>query len=112
MQQSQDGVEHIAEHDAGVRGALLGVGELHLGQLQVPGAQFVPGEVVERLERLAEFVPVDIRIHLGANLFEPIEDPAVGVGEIGAVRQRARLGAVHQSEFARVEQLGDEVARG
>ncbi len=85
--------------------------QLHLGQLDVPVAELVPGEVVERLAGPAELVAVERRIHLGANLFQPAEDPAVGVGELVGVGQRRRAGAVHQREPGGVEQLGGEVAR-
>lgn len=112
MQQAQHRVEHTAEHHRGALGACVGLGELHLGQLQVPVAQLVPREVVERLARLTEFVGVEGGVDLGAHRVEPVDDPAVGVGEGLARGHLAGARAVHQRELGGVEQLGYEAARG
>ena len=106
MQQPQQRVQRGSQHGSGVREP---VGNLRLGQLEVPVAELVPGEVVQRFARPAELIAVEGRIDLGANLFQPAQDPAVGIGELVETRQRRRRGTVHQREAGGVEQLGDEV---
>ena len=79
MQQPQQGVQRGGQHGGGVRQP---VGNLRLGQFEVPVAEFVPGEVVERFARAAELVGVEGRIDFGANFFQPTQNPAVGVGQL------------------------------
>ena len=85
MQQLEQGVQHGGQHRGGV---LNTFGELHFRQFDVPVAELVPGEVVQRLAGSAELVAVERRIHFGANLFHPAQHPAVGVGQVGGVGQR------------------------
>ena len=85
--------------------------QLDFRQLHIPVAELVPGEVVQRFACPVELVAVERRIHLGANLFQPAEDPAVGIGQVVGRRQRRRAGTVEQREPGGVEQLGGEVAR-
>ena len=66
MQQLQQRVEDRGQHRRGVRDS---VGQLHLGEFEVPVAELIPCEVVERFAGAAELVVVERRIHLGANLF-------------------------------------------
>ena len=63
--------------------------ELHLGQFEVPVADLVPREVVQRLAGLGELVRLERRVDLGAHLVQTVEDPPVGVGEVAARRQLA-----------------------
>ena len=108
MEQFQQRVQHVGQHRRRVR---YSVGQLDLRKLDVPVAELVPGEVIERFAGTAELVVVERRIHFGANLFRAAEDPAVRIGQLGCVGQRCRSGAVHQREAGGVEQLGGEVAR-
>ena len=80
MQQPQQRVECRGQHRGGVREPF---GKLRLGQFDVPVTEFVPREVVERLAGPAELVAVEGRIDLGANLFQPSQNPPVGVGQLG-----------------------------
>ena len=59
----------------------------------------------------AELVAVERRIHLGANLFQPAQNPPVGVGQFRASGSGAGLRPLHEREPGGVEQLGGEVAR-
>ena len=54
--------------------------------LEVPVAQFAPGELVEGFVGLGELVVVEVGIDLTADFFQAVEDPAVGVGEFFARR--------------------------
>ena len=110
MQQAQRLVEHEDE-DALDAGALLGVApvEAALRELDVPVAELVPEEVVERAGGLAELVGVDALVHSRGEIRETREDPAV--------RDLARLGCarlvaleVHHHEAAGVPDLVREVA--
>ena len=126
VQQTQDRVEHATEHQTGVlTTGLLGVGggvpvtrDLDLGDLQVPVAEFVPGEAVEGLVGDGELVAVEVGVHQDAQFLELVEDPAVGVGEVLAGREvlllvlTEDLGTVHQRELGGVEELGGEVTGG
>src|SRR3546814_14647405 len=51
--------------------------DLRLGELQVPVAVGVPDELVERLRGLVEAVVLDGAAHLGLDLGELADDPAV-----------------------------------
>ena len=52
----------------------------HLGQLQVPVAELVPREVVQRLARLAELELLEQPVDLGDHGGQAGKDPAVGGG--------------------------------
>ena len=73
-------------------------GQRHLGQLQVPVADLVPGEVVQRVAGLAELELLEQPVHLGDHRRQPGQDPAVrrGVGgrrgRGGAARARRSSG--------------------
>ena len=54
VQQPQQLVQHVPEHPAGGLGGRAALGEHRLGQLEVPVADLVPGEVVERVADLGE----------------------------------------------------------
>ena len=108
VQQPQQRVQRRRQHGRGVRDPL---GELRLGQFDVPVAEFVPCEVVERLAAAAELVVVERRIDFRANLFQPPEDPSVGVGELGRRGHGRQLSAVEERVTGGVEQLGAEIAR-
>ena len=68
--------------------------------------------MVEQLVGLGKLVVIQVGIHLGANLFGAVEDPAVGVAKLLAVRQRSHTRAIHERELGGVEQLGGKVAGG
>ena len=108
MQQPQQRVEHRGQHRSGMSESL---GELHLGHFDVPVAELVPREVVERLAGPTEFIAVECRINFRANFFQPPQNPAIGVGQVGHVGQRRRGGTVEQREPCGIEQLGHEIAR-
>ena len=91
VQQPHQHVEDVAEHRAGALGRACRR-ELRLGQLQVPVAQLVPREVVERLGGLGELEVLEQRIDLRGDLVQPPEDPRVGVGE--RARERTSAPAV------------------
>ena len=119
MQQTQQRIQHAAENQTRggcAGGLLLGHGlavvqarEVNLGHLQVPVTDLVPCEVVEGLVGLGELVLIQRSVDLGADLFQAVQDPAVGVGELVTVRQLAHVGPVHQRKAGGVEQLGSEV---
>ena len=106
MQQPQQRVQCGGKHRGGVREP---VGKLRLGQFDIPVAEFVPREVVERLAGSAELVAVESRIDFGANLFQPSEDPPIGIGQLGFRRQRRHPRAIEQRESGGVEKLGAEI---
>lgn len=108
MQQPQQRVQCCCQHRRGMRNPF---GQLRFGQFDVPVAEFVPGEVVERFTGPAELVVVERRIDFRANLFQPPKDPSVGVGQLVERRQLRQLRAVEQRIAGGVEQLGAEVAR-
>ena len=110
MQQFEQGVQHGREYRPRGSAAVL-IGELNFGQFDVPVAELVPGEVVERLAGPAEFVVLERRVDLGTNLLESAENPAIGIGQLTVRRQRRGRCTVHQRIAGRVEQLGRKIAR-
>ncbi|CKO96096.1 Uncharacterised protein [Mycobacterium tuberculosis] len=108
MQQAQQRVQPGGQHGGGVCESL---GKLRFGQFEVPVAEFVPGEVIQGLTSAAELVSVEGRINFGPNLFQPSENPAVGVGQLVRRWQGCWRGAIEQCVPSGVEQLGPEIAR-
>ena len=106
VQQPEKRVQDVPEDGPGaLRGAL--VAQLRLGQLDVPVAELAPREVVERLAGLGELEVLQQRVDLLADLAQPAEDPAVGVGALGLRGQRPLdRRAVAQREPGGVPQLG------
>ena len=100
MEKFEHRVQHCRQYRSGVIAAFA---ELYLGQFQIPVAEFIPGEVVQRFAGAAEFIDVEGRIHLGTHLFGPTQNPPVGIGQLVERRQRCRRRAVHQREARRVE---------
>ncbi len=101
----------MPEHRLGRLGALAALGDLDLRQLQVPVAELVPGEVVERFGQLGELERLELAVHIGHQLVEQVQDPAVGVGQRVAGGQRpVDRGAVGEREPGGVPQLRGEVA--
>ena len=117
MQQLQQVVEHEPEHVArgpggGRAGPIRGSAQRDLGQFEVPVAELVPGEVVERLAHPGELEPLEVRVHLGGHGGQPGQDPTVGYGQRRGVRQHPRHPRpVTKREPCRVPQLVAEVAR-
>jgi hypothetical protein len=84
VQEPDQRVEDVPEHRAGAVGGAAGAadgGELGLGQLQVPVAQLVPREVVERLGGLGELEVLQQLRRLGCHCLRSAPDPAVGQRE-------------------------------
>ena len=109
VQQLEQRVQDSSKNCGGMRDTFC---KLHFSELEVPVAELVPCEVVQRFACAAELVVVQRRIHLGANLFHPPQNPAIGIGQLGDIGQWCRAGAVHQREPGGVEKFGGEVARG
>ncbi|MCY1511051.1 hypothetical protein D9M68_454450 [compost metagenome] len=126
MRQAQQRFEHADQRAA--RGALLRVVaglDLHLGDLQVPVAELVPGELVDRVGDVVQAVFLEALGHLGLDALQLRDDPEVGAAELQvAMRLAADLAvflrvlqqaavlafAVHQHEARGVPQLVAEVA--
>ncbi len=122
MQRAQQRFEHHDQRAA--RAALLrlraGLGLQHrLGELEIPVAELVPGEFVQRRGGEVEAIVVERRVHLRQRVSEARDDPAVGHGEFGftdqaAARGRRRSGRItlqrHEHEARRVPDLVAEVA--
>ena len=82
-----------------------------LGQLQVPVAELVPDEVVQRLGGAGELEVLVGLVDLPGDRGEPGEDPAVHDGLLLRCRQLAAdRGAVEQREAGGVPELRAEVA--
>jgi hypothetical protein len=92
---TQQLVEDGPEDKRGGVGAGAALGDLNLRQLEVPVADLVPREVVERLTGLRELVRLEACVDVGQHLVESAEDPAVGLGEV--VCRRADRPRVHRS---------------
>ena len=103
VQEPQEGVEHIAQDPLG------DLPRLDFRYLQVPVAEFVPGELVQGLVGLGKLVAVQVVVDGGAHLFQAAEDPLVGVGEVGDIWDAGNVGAVHEGKPGGVEEFGGEV---
>ena len=112
VEQAQDGVQHPGGGGAGLRpGRAVGTGQHRLGELQIPVAEDIPGEVVDRARRRVEAVGVEGCGH-GAGrtrglAHDPAVDPALGLRGIEAGDRRTAIGL---AEARRVPELGGEVA--
>src|SRR3546814_5272883 len=85
--------------------------DLRLGELQVPVAVGVPDELVERLRGLVEAVVLDGAAHLGLDLGELADDPAVHpLAVAGRIEAGLVAAFVHLAEARGVPDLGAEVA--
>jgi hypothetical protein len=112
VQEPQQHVQDVPQHGAGGLGLRTAPGERHLGELDVPVADLIPGEVVEHVAELRELEVLVARVDLGDGGVQAGEDPAVRGGELLARRHGCSGGrAVHQGEAGRVPQLVAEVAR-
>ncbi len=123
MDQPEQLVEHVPEDAAGqVRRGLVGAVQRRLGQLQVPVAELIPGEVVQDLADLRELELLEQRVRLGYHGGQPGQDPPVRDAEPGPVRRGQRdlvpvarrgagVHAVDEREPGRVPELVAEIAR-
>ena len=116
MQRAQQRFEH--RHQRAARAALLRLGgglalQHRLGELQVPVAELVPGEFVQRRGREVEAVLGERAVDLRERGGEARDDPAIGDGEFRVADQIALArspSTVISTKRARVPQLVAEVA--
>ena len=109
--QPQDGFEHADQRAAGA--ALLGGVarlDLHLRDLQVPVAELVPDELVDRGGDVVQAVLGEALGHVGFGALERRDDPVVGRGEGVVLLGEILAFAVHQHEPRGVPELVAEVA--
>ena len=114
MCKAQRRLQHPQQRAA--RAALLlrrAVLQLHLGELQVPIAVFVPDEAVDRAGEVVEAVFLEALGHFSLGVLQLAHDPAVGKRKFhgrGVVRAAVLALGVHQHEARGVPQLVAEVA--
>ncbi len=114
VRQAEDRFEHA--HQSPSRRALpcrVAVGELDLGEFDVPVAILVPHELVYHPGRQVEAIPFQVRRNLRFGFLQPADDPPVGERQLHLltlVESDVLAGDVHQHEACGVPQLVAEVA--
>src|SRR5699024_9273960 len=111
VQQAKYYIQHASQHDLRVTaGYRLPVAwNLRLSNLQVPVAQLIPRKVVEQLIGTSELVIIQVSINAHAHIFGAVQDPAVGISQLIAVRQSVNACAIHQRELGGVKELGCKI---
>ena len=112
MEQQQDLVDHPGGGGARLGlGCLVRPGEDRLDEFEIPVAEHVPDELVERRRRLVELVFVECRAHARLGARRLAGDPAVDGDARGErIVIRVMRHAVHLGKARGVPQLGAEVA--
>ncbi len=112
MQRAQQRLEHREQRAPRDRGGGLVLALQHgLGQFQVPVAELVPGEFVQRRGGVVEAVVGEALVVVGDGMAQARDDPAVDHLRRNGARRRDRLALGHQQHEARgIPQLVAEVA--